>query len=94
MEEHPHTIERVHLHIQSKSLCKERAQYIGRVAMIVGEKLYTWTHHMGGNSADVLSLFFAQKVCVNMEVDSLNSVGMLFHNALNFESLFELRSWF
>ena len=62
MEEHPHTIERVSLHIQPSSLCKDRTKYIGRVAMTVGKKLYTWSHHTGGNPADVFNPIFAERV--------------------------------
>ena len=35
MEKHPISIERVHLHIQPNSLCKDRAEYISIVAVSV-----------------------------------------------------------
>ena len=74
MEEHPHIIERVHLYLQPKSLCTDRAENISRAAMNVGEKL---------NLLDTWS-----RIWLNIEVDSLNYVGMLLHYGLNFESFF------
>ena len=59
MEEESAHYERVHLHIRPNSLCKERAKYMGRVAMTVGEKLYTWSYQTGRNPAHVFSPFFA-----------------------------------
>ena len=45
---------------------------------------------LSGEPANVFSPIFAQRVWLNMEVDSPNRVGMLFHYGLNFESFLSL----
>ena len=59
--------------------------------MNVGEKLNllnTWSHNTDGSPANVFIPIFAQRIRLNIEVDSLNNVGMLLHFSLNFESFF------
>ena len=89
MEEHPHIIEKVQVYIQPNSLCKDRAEYISRAAMNVGEKLNlldTWSHNTDDSPANVLISICALRVWLNIEVNSLNNVRMLLHYGLNFES--------
>ena len=83
MEEHPYIIERVQLYMKPNSLCKARDEYIGRAAIRVVTSSVTkfeFFAHIHGSPANKFNpIHFAQRIWLNIGVDSLNNVGMLIH---------------
>ena len=80
MEEHPHIIERVHIYIQTNSLCKDRDECGRKIKP--SWHMNSWSHNTDGSPANVFIPIFAKRIWLN------NNVGMLLHYGLNFESFF------